>query len=497
MSVISDFTKDFQITLITNLTHNYELFQTASKVLKIEDFDNTACKLIYETLQEYGQEFRQQIPISTLITEITRKLTIPGASSIQVLPEEKEALGIVLDRVCNAEELDSEYYKNKIPEYLKYIRGLKLVGTLENSQGLHVDNMDAFINKVSQLKTDILETASAEVRFTNPSVQHMPVTKKTIMEHIGTGIRTLDDRINGGLIVTGLGMITACPGIGKTTTLLNFAHGATKQFYRSLVFTLEMAEARIIHRMHAINMNIKAGLFEIPMENWPDEMLELYNYVISPEYPQHGYVTVADLSTRQSYTTDDIDRFVERWLRDIEKEFGAAEVKKCKGAYLDWLDCLIPTKQQLLKADKAYSILPAMLTTLGTIARRYDLAFWTATQGTAAADGVEKVRMKHTAFAYHKNDPLDVGIGVAVLNTDSTQEMITEVKLKDDNINKVLVDCNRHLSYNINKNRDNPTTAVTLYQGPSLRLFNKEAEWRTIEAQIKEKNYTALFGHKI
>lgn len=486
--ITSEYTKDFQIALITNIFHSVELMKYVRDRLKIEDFDLTGCKLVYEILLDYFDKFKKCPGMDILTLEVEKRLNMPESSKVQVLPEEFESLGIILERIYQGGGLDHDYFRANIPGYLKHVRGIRAVADhVQRKTG----NVDELVEQMVNIHV-MTNNGNDDLKIINASQELYPVLSEEDLRKIGFGISELEKRTAQGLRTGGLGMVTACSGVGKTNTLLNFARGAVWQGYRCLFFTLELSRSRIIHRYTAMTGCIRAGLFEMPMRNWPDDELELYSFVTSPSFKHYGKLDVIDMSARSTYTVEAIDRYIDEWLANTAKMYGSDEVKKCKAIYVDWLDKIQPSPRH--KYMKSYEYLPKFLEELGNIARRYDVALWTATQATRDADGAAQVKQKHTSYSFHKNDFLDIGIGVSPVATP-IQQLPQDLGISfkaDAGRATSLVDCNKSLNYNINKNRDSEVGDVMLYMGPSLRLFNKQQEWLSIREHIRQHNFEIL-----
>ena len=65
--------------------------------------------------------------MSSLVTEIESRVTQPHKSKVQLLPEEYESLSIIMERIINPTELDPKYYEVKIMEFIRYVRGSRVL----------------------------------------------------------------------------------------------------------------------------------------------------------------------------------------------------------------------------------------------------------------------------------------------------------------------------------------------------------------------------------
>lgn len=80
---------------------------------------------------------------------------------------------------------------------------------------------------------------------------------------ISTGYRALDNLLRGGGFIEGLLYVLAGrPGMGKTAFLLNLAHNLAQQGIPTVVFSLELTNARLIERLAYMQSGINY------MEHW-------------------------------------------------------------------------------------------------------------------------------------------------------------------------------------------------------------------------------------
>jgi len=486
--IINDFTKDFQITLLANIASDDSLIKIASKYLVINDFDISACQLVYEALLGYYDMFHKRPPMSSLVTEIESRLTQPHKSKVQLLPEEYESLSIIMERIINPTELDPKYYEVKIMEFIRYVRGSRVLSAYTAQP--NNANVDVLIDQVNKLSNLSANTGKFKIAYSTRDIH--PIFSMDDIRRISTGQPALDSRLSGGLVAGGLGMITACPGVGKTTSLINFGYGATRENYRSLLITLELVEARITHRYQSIAAGIPASYFNTTMDKWPDDIMLRFSHVVSPEYQYYNYFAVVDSSTR-SCTCGDIDSIVDNWITETRQQYGENEAKKCKVVLVDWLDKLDPGRK--FKDLQGWELYPALLYELSMIARKYGVAMWTATQGKASADSKENLRKNDVAGAYHKNDALDLGLGVGVVNEAEAIKSDAFTRRVNDEA-EIMQECSRKLSYCVNKNRDGGDGSVILYQGPSLKLFTSQQDWLDFLALAKTGDIDAIFEPK-
>jgi len=486
------YTKDFQINLIVHLAKDEEFFKSTLSYLRHEDFDLAPCQLVLEALQSYYGQYRALPDFNTLQVHVLRTLqNVDGRTLTLVKPDEYEALSYVMNAIATTTRLNTDYYRNELSQYLKAMRAMQIVrGHMDYlSEGQSVDD---FFGKILQVNQEI-STHTAEVTIDSMDENPEPILEATDVRRINTGLKPLDNRTSGGLGLGEIGMITACPGVGKTTGLINFMYGAILTGIRCLFFTLELSARRIKHRYQGIAAHIAAGTFKKPVREWSPEELERYQFILNPEYKYFGYADIADMSKR-SFSVEDIDTSIQRWLEKNNKKHDT--VNNCKLVCVDWLDKLDPAGIRINKNTREDTLLMKLNEKLGELARRYDLGLWTATQGTREADGREILQMRHTAHGYHKNDPLDISLGIGVVN-DGTEEAGDEALISqqtEDSENAPV--CNRQLMGSIMKNRDNPPGSFRFYQGPTLRFWQSDSEAKNKDREAKEGRYIGTIGYR-
>ncbi len=75
-------------------------------------------------------------------------------------------------------------------------------------------------------------------------------------ESIPSGVPELDELLNGGLERGTVTIVTGSPGVGKTTTGLQFMKEAAGRGERSVVYSFEEATSTLVHRCESIGMPI-------------------------------------------------------------------------------------------------------------------------------------------------------------------------------------------------------------------------------------------------
>lgn len=465
------YTKDFQINLLAHIVLNEELFKKAYYGMRISDMDLPACQFVLAAMYHFYDKYKFIPNLITLQDHLDYLLSHPGIISVHLKKEEYESLAYVFQRILelsNIKKLDVDYYLARMADYVKTIRLSRLQEKFPTASGMV--QPDFFINEVTKINREIQVFDRANTGIDGMLTNSEPPSAETLLKPIPTTITKLNYYLVGGLRVSMLGLITACPGVGKTTTLINFMNTAVATGNRSLFITLELVGVRIKHRYQGIAAGIDAQLFKMPFNSWPPEAQQRYQNLVSSENKFIDYPSIVDLSYCTPTLTQ-IEDVIGTWIEQNKQKYG--ENHNCNAVFLDWLD-LIDSRGavSITKDSQSYERLTALIYGLSQIARKYKVALWTATQGNRSADGVEVIQMKHNAGAFGKSNGLDVGIG------------LSEKNIRQDDGNLILTEdsdfappCDRELIVSIYKNRDSTRNIrFEIYQGPTLKFYNNRSE---------------------
>jgi replicative DNA helicase len=468
----NSYDKNFQQQLLAHLRWEEELLRNAVRVLSVDDFEIPVMRIVYEALSRFYLRYHK-IPMEPELDDELVKIihNVDGTAKTGINPEEYEALtslrgyiGVMYDhRYRNLERFQSE-----LGPYIEWVRSTRVIGSLTPSI-LRGASPSSLLGKLSDITLEVsskLDAESSQSFYSQNTGIMMDYSQAEL--RISTGVNGIDNKLDGGLGLGELGMITACPGMGKTNALINFAAAANFAGQHTLFITLELPETLIKRRYTAIAGCIRGSVVKKVYTEWPEDAKKRLQILQSDQFAAHDYFTVSNKAGK-TVTVDMISAEIVTWRERVRRRWGDEEMKKCTSVLVDWADLLhLPNEganlSEHLRMRKVMEELKA--TSVRKLA-----AMWTATQGTREADGKQVVHMRHTSYGYHKNDPIDYGIGLGLADDDQQRQQQND-NMGAQGVYRDIANSGRTLIMNFNKNRNGQTGPVRVYQAPTLRFYD-------------------------
>lgn len=482
--MIPGYDKDRQILVLAHIMRDPQLMNRAIQ-LKVspDDFDLTACSFLWEVARNYYQRHRALLDAEVVSSEIDLGMSNAyGNMTISLMDSERESLYQVLTGVYTC-TLNSDYYKHHIGLFLQGVRMQKLSIRMSDTT-LTQPERKLLCEEASRL-ADLGNTATETITFF--ADEQCMLTSLDNEERIPTGLRFLDSRIDEGLGRGELAQITACPSVGKTTSLINFGLGALDAGFYPLFITLEQPKRQINRRFAAMRAGVPAIWVKKPLSVWPKDML--YRYQLALQDTDRLMFAIADLSGGVDKTVDMIERSINDWQEEMSKRGFS------KGAWLvlvDYLDEIIPPKDPRQgKNARTDEFMTSTAKELGRMAVRLNIGMWTCTQGTRDADGKSILGQRHTSGAFHKNDPLTIGIGVGPKEGDLAK--VSSQPGEYEEYTDVHASEGEELKFTINKNRNSIKGSFNVYRGPTLKFWDSK-EYSQQEQYILSKDPNHRIG---
>lgn len=186
---------------------------------------------------------------------------------------------------------------------------------------------------------------------------------------IPTGIKALDECMDGGLSKGELGVILAPFGVGKTTMVTKIANTAKNEGYNVLQIFFE-DNPKVIQRKH---LSCWSGINLNELKYHKDELIALKEKKESEK---------GNLKLRKFPSDGTTIPHIKQYIRkQIAQGF------KPDVILVDYIDCIQPTKQFKESWDAEGNVMRQFETMLAEL----DIAGWTAVQGNRSSIGAETV----------------------------------------------------------------------------------------------------------
>jgi hypothetical protein len=452
--------------------------------LKVEYFSLVECQLVLTALYDFYEKQRIAPSLPTLELYLTD--TIMPSGLITWTQEDMPSICKLLGHIHSVTVLEPAFYQEKMKRFVEEVQVHDL---MREAQGQGFGNQSQLmLEGLDRIRRETSNRGGFEMDSASDGDPGLIITQAEEVR-IPTGLHLLDTHLSGGLAPTEVGMVTACTGVGKSNTLTNFTLSAIVSGWRALLITTELPVAKMKRRYQAMATGITANYFKEAVENWPNEVIQSYQYFLRQEYKWRGMEMFVDCSKRE-YGTAEIEQAIVQWKDWTKERYGAEEAAKCKLVCIDWLDYISTAGLGIsnnARSDEHLTVIPKQL---GFIGRRTDTAIWTATQGTREADGKEVLQLKHTSGAYHKNDALDVSIGLGRVNDDANYGDVQEHWEVQNEDSDESPPCDRDLVISLMKGRESAkagSVSFKVYQGPSLRFWNSKHQMKTCDKLSPEQ----------
>lgn len=218
-------------------------------LLRPESFDNHIYRAIYEAALELEAE-GVQTDVVTLRQRVNRnglELTDRECVALMNSVPSLTALNFYAERVAEAEDARSlkaalldGYTRLEHGDILSSVRGdveANLSAIRERGASALISSGDA----MKQCYEGLMASAAGEKLF------------------VGSGYGRLNKILGGGFIRSGLHILAARPGTGKTTLALQIAENVAAKGIKTLFISLEMGVDQLMHRRLAVEAGVPLG----------------------------------------------------------------------------------------------------------------------------------------------------------------------------------------------------------------------------------------------
>jgi replicative DNA helicase len=348
---------DFQVRLVAQLLVDNRFAESIIDIIDPNYFRENGLKLIVSTIKETYQKYNIIPDIGSVEFRLLENITNEFDQDYS-LAELKKVKDINLNDGLGVQEIAMKFCKRE-----------ELIKSLKLAQSIIDKGDDEKYGDIEEILKKALQYGETKDNGLNVLENIDAVLVDDFRKPIPTGIKKLDEVMDGGLSKGELGIILAPFGVGKTTMITKIANTGLNCGKNVLQIFFEDT-SKIIQRKHlACWSGIKLNDLSLHKE----ELRELVEkkkleggHLILKKFPSDG-------------TTIPIIR---QYVRKL-----IAQGFKPDIILLDYIDCVEPSK----KIEDVNVGEGKVMRQFETLLSEFDMAGWTAVQGNRSSIGAEVV----------------------------------------------------------------------------------------------------------
>ena len=351
----------FQRHLISSLMTDKPFLKGVYDVLSSEYFSHNAHKWLIDKLLEHYNKYDTCIPVQAIIV----------ALKDGHLDEEADFAAEV-KQICQIKEVDVEYYKDVLVNFLKVKKGKQTIMDHANKLN-NGEDVEALIEELEIVKkiggdrnVGHEYDKDIEARFVEDIRHEIPTPWSKINEHI-----------QGGLGKGDFGLIFGNPGGGKSWSLVALGGHAVQMGYNVVHYTLELDE-------HYVGRRYDAFFTKIPVQ----DVLKHKETVIDTVSKLKGKLIIKDFAMGKA-TLNTVKSHLQK-IEDVEF--------KPDLVIIDYVDLL---KSGRSSTDRKQEIDDIYTSTKG-LARELEIPIWSVSQVNRAGAQDKIIEGDKAAGSYDK-----------------------------------------------------------------------------------------------
>ncbi len=386
-----------ETTILSNLIHNEDYTRKAIPFIKEEYFQDQVEKVIYKTIWDYVDRYKNNPDVEALLIEIgkatytddqyksatdylSEKIT-ESKVELQWLLDETEQWckdKAIYQAILNGIQIIDGKDKDKIPEAIPTI----LTEALSVSFDTHIGH-------------DYLEQSIDRYEFYH-----------TVEDKIPFDLDYFNRITKGGLPKKTLNVCLAGTGVGKSLFMCHSASATLMQGKNVLYITLEMAEEKIAERIDANLMNISMeDLHDLPRHMYEDRFGKV-------QKKTHGRLIVKEYPTASAHCGH---------FRSLLNELALKKDFKPDIIYVDYLNICASSRFRASAAVNSYTYIKAIAEELRGLAVECNLPIVSATQTTRTGFVSTDIGLEDTSESFGL--PATADLMFALISTDELEEL--------------------------------------------------------------------------
>jgi len=388
----------FQLSLLKTIIEDKKFATNIVDVIDSKYFDGPYFRYIMELIKETYKRYDQIPSYETIKQQIVSENNKDTSTKVH-LDTLKQIYEHKVDIPQNVKDVSLNFCKQ---QHLK--KSLKDVENIMNS-----GNFEDY-HKIESLILKSLQVGSTSEGVTDVFDDILSTIEDETRKPIPTGIKGIDNLLNGGLGLGELGVVLAPTGTGKTTLLTLFANTAFNEGKNVLQIFFEDSEVNIKRKHYTIWSGFSPAqqIFNIDqvVKSVKEKHEKANNFLKLLKLPSHG-VTVSHIKSI---------------IRKIESEGNKIDL-----VFIDYVDCLSGETGDTGEEWKGEG---AIMRLLESMATEFNIAIWTATQGSRQSISSEIVTADQMGGSIKKAQIAHVVLSVAKTLTQKENNLATLSLLK-------------------------------------------------------------------
>ena len=370
----------FQQSLLKAIIEDRKYGETIIEVLETKFFDNNSFRYIIENVKELYSSYGKIPNYETVIQKIISESGNKDSNRIHI---------DTLEQIKN-DESDVNFVKDRALNFCKQQnlkKELKSVNhIIDNGNFEDYHKIEQIIQKALQVGTD--DNDVVDVFFDIDSA-----LEKDFRLPIPTGIVGIDNLLKGGLGRGELGIILAPTGTGKTTILTKFANTAFNLDRNVLQIFFEDNRDNIRRKHFTIWTNVEP-------DDQPEYAEEVKEKVLEAQARSKGILRMIKMSSDDAT----ISKIKSKIRKLISEGF------KPDMLVLDYVDCV--SSDKIIDGEE-WKGEGSVMRSLESMTTEFDMAIWTATQGSRDSISSEIVTSDQMGGSIKKAQIAHVIISIA------------------------------------------------------------------------------------
>lgn len=387
----------FQLSLLKTIIEDKKFATNIVDVIDSKYFDGPYFRYIMELVKEIYSKYGQ----------------IPSYETIKqhIMSENKDtSTKIHLDTLKQIYEHKVDIPQNVKDTSLNFCKQQHLKKSLKDVENIMNSGNFEDYHKIESLILKSLQVGSTSDGVTDVFDDVLSTLENQTRHPMSTGIKGIDNLLKGGLGIGELGMVLAPTGTGKTTLLTLFANTAFNEGKNVLQIFFEDSE-----------INIKRKHYTIWSGFSPDQQINNIQQVVNTVKEKHkndkNFLKLLKLPSFGVTVS-----YIKSIVRKIESEGNKIDL-----LIIDYIDCLSGENGENGEEWKGEG---NIMRHLESMASEFNIAIWTATQGSRQSISSEIVTADQMGGSIKKAQIAHVVLSVAKTLTQKENNLATLSLLK-------------------------------------------------------------------